>query len=526
MKILVCDHLSEVGVRIFQETPDIDVDVNTGLTPEELKGMVGRYHALVIRSATKITADIIQAADNLKVIGRAGTGLDNVDIPAASKRGIVVMNTPEGHTITTAEHAIAMMMALSRNIPQATEALRQGVWEKKAYQGREVFNKVLGVVGIGHIGRIVAQRARGLKMNVIVHDPYIKPETIEKHGLEPVSFDELLARSDYISIHTPMTEETLNLFNRETFEKMKQGAMLINCARGGIVNEDDLYDALKAGRLGGAALDVFSKEPPSESLLMTLPNVICTPHLAASTREAQDNVARDVAEQIVAYLLHGMVKNAVNVPGIAPELMSTLRPYAVLAEKIGLIQSQMADSGILEVHIHYLGKMTEFDVSPLTTAFLKGILTPILGDDVNFVNAPYIAAERGIKVVESKTSTSEDFASLIVAKVRSLEDEHIVSGTIFGKTMPRILRINAFYLEAIPEGHLLFIFNLDVPGVIGRIASCLGKHGVNIGRMHVGQEREQERNVILLSTDTPVEENVLREIRDLEQVFSVRRIEL
>ena len=526
MKILVCDHLSEVGVRIFQDTPDIDVDVNTGLIPEELKGMVGGYHALVIGSATKITADIIEAADNLKVIGRAGTGLDNVDIPAASKRGIVVMNTPEGHTITTAEHTIAMMMALSRNITQATEALRQGVWEKNAYQGREVFNKVLGVVGIGHIGRIVAQRARGLKMNVIVHDPYIKPETIEKHGLEPVSFDELLARSDYISIHTPMTEETLNLFNRETFEKMKHGAMLINCARGGIVNEDDLYDALKAGRLGGAALDVFSKEPPSESRLMTLPNVICTPHLAASTREAQDNVARDVAEQIVAYLLHGMVKNAVNVPGIAPELMSTLRPYAVLAEKIGLIQAQMADSGILEVHIDYLGKMTEFDVSPLTTAFLKGMLTPILGDDVNFVNAPYITSDRGIKVVESKTSTSEDFASLIVAKVRSLEDEHIVSGTIFGKTMPRILRINTFYLEAIPEGHLLFIFNLDVPGVIGRIASCLGKYGVNIGRMHVGQERDQERNVILLSTDTPVEEDVLREIRDLEQVFSVRRIEL
>jgi len=526
MKILVCDNLSEVGVRIFQETPGIDVDVNPGLTPEELKGMVGRYHALVIGSTAKITAEIIEAARNLKVIGRAGTGLYNVDIPAAGKRGIVVMNTPEGNTITTAEHAIAMMMALSRNIPQATASLKQGKWEKKELQGREVFNKVLGVVGIGHIGRIVAQRARGLKMNVIVHDSYIKPETIEKHGFEPVSFEELLARSDYITIHTPMTEETSNLFSRETFAKMRQGAMLINCARGGIVNEDDLYDALKSGHLGGAALDVFSKEPPAASRLMSLPNVICTPHLAASTREAQDNVARDVAEQIVAYLLHGTVKNAVNVPSIAPELMSILRPYARLAEKIGQIQSQMADSGILEVHINYLGKMTEFDVSPLTTAFLKGMLTPILGDDVNFVNAPYIAADRGIKVVESKTSTSEDFASLIMAKVRSLEDEHIVSGTIFGKTMPRILRINTFYLEAIPEGHLLFIFNLDVPGAIGQIASSLGKHGVNIGRMHVGQERDQERNVILLSTDSPVADDILQEIRDLDQVFSVRRIEL
>ena len=302
--------------------------------------------------------------------------------------------------------------------------------------------------------------------------------------------------------------------------------MLINCARGGIVNEDDLYDALESGHLAGAGLDVFSKEPPGENRLLALPNVICTPHLGALTREAQENVAKDVAEQIVAYLLHGTVKNAVNVPGIAAELMSILRPYAVLAEKMGLVQSQLADSGILEIHVNYLGKITEYDVAPLTAGLLKGILTPILGDDVNFVNAPYIAADRGIKVVESKTSTSEDFSSLVMVKVRSLEDENIVSGTIFGKTMPRILRINTFYLEAIPEGHLLFIHNLDVPGVIGQIASRLGRHGVNIGRMHVGQERDQERNVVLLSTDSPVADDVLHEIRGLDQVFAVRRIEL
>lgn len=526
MKVLVSDPLSDVGIKIFQETPGIHVDVNTGLTPEELKGLMGQYHGLVIRSATKVTADIIEAAHNLKVIGRAGIGLDNVDIPAASQRGIIVMNTPEGNTITTAEHTMAMIMALSRNIPQATASLKEGKWEKKKLQGRELFNKTLGLIGAGHIGRIVAHRAKGMKMKVIVYDPYIKPETIEKLDLEPVSFDELLQRADYITIHTPRTSETMNMINKDTLAKMKKGAMLINCARGGIVDEDDLYDALESGHLGGAALDVFSKEPPGNIKLMSLPNFICTPHLGASTREAQDNVAKDVADQIVAYLLHGTVKNAVNVPSISAELMTILRPYAILAEKMGSLQTQLIESGILEVQINYSGKVTEYDVTPLTTAMLKGLLTPILKDDVNFVNAPFIASERGIKVVESKTKTSEDFASLIMLKVKSMEGENIVSGTIFGKTMPRILRINDFYLEAIPEGHLLLIHNEDIPGVIGRIGTTLGKHHVNIGRMHVGQEKAKKQNVVLLATDVSVSDDILDELRGMDHIFSARRIEL
>jgi len=293
MKVLVSDPLSDVGIKIFQETPDIEVDVNTGLTPEELKKIIGRYHGLAVRSATKVTSDIIEAADNLKVIGRAGIGLDNVDIPAASQRGIVVMNTPEGNTITAAEHTIAMIMALSRNIPQATASLKAGKWEKKKLQGHELFNKTLGLIGAGHIGQIVADRARGMKMNVIVYDPYIKPEIIEKMELEPVSMEELLQRADYITIHTPKTDETTNLINKDTIAKMKKGAMLINCARGGIVNEDDLYDALKSQTLAGAAFDVFSKEPPGNIKLMSLPNFICTPHLGASTKEAQDIGRKD-----------------------------------------------------------------------------------------------------------------------------------------------------------------------------------------------------------------------------------------
>ncbi len=526
MKVLVSDSLSEVGVRIFQETPGLEVDVNTGLAPEELKGIIGQYHGLVIRSATKVTAPIIEAADNLKVIGRAGIGLDNVDIPAASKRGIVVMNTPEGNTITTAEHTMAMIMSLSRNIPQATSSLKEGKWDKKRLQGRELFNKTLGLIGAGNIGRIVADRAKGMKMKIIVYDPYIKPDTIERLDLEPVSFDELLERSDYITIHTPKTDETTHMINKESIARMKKGAMVINCARGGIVNEDDLYDALESGHLAGAALDVFGAEPPGDLKLMNLSNFICTPHLGASTREAQDNVAQDVAEQIAAYLLHGTVKNAVNVPSVSAELMATLRPYATLAEKMGSLQTQLIDSGIVEVQINYSGRVAEYDVTPLTTAMLKGLLTPILKDDVNFINASLIATERGIKVVESKTKTSEDFASLIKLRVKSLEGENIVSGTIFGKTMPRILRINDFYLEAIPEGHNLLIYNQDVPGVIGRIATTLGKRDINIGRMGVGQEKDKQQNVILLNTNISVNDDILEELRDLDPVFSARRIEL
>lgn len=526
MRVLVSDSLSEVGIRIFRETPGIELDVKTGLKPEELKEIIGQYHGLVIRSATKVTAEIIEAADNLKVVGRAGIGLDNVDIKAASKRGIVVMNTPEGNTVTTAEHTISMMMALSRNIPQATASLKEGKWEKKKLQGQELFNKTLGLIGIGKIGRIVADRAKGLKMKVIVHDPYLQPEVIEKMDLEPVSFEQLLQRADYITIHTPKTGETTNLMNKETLAKMKKGAMLINCARGGIVNEDDLYEALAAGHLGGAALDVFATEPPGKTKLMEMPNFICTPHLGASTREAQDNVAQDVAEQFVAFLLHGTVKNAVNVPAVSAELMSVLKPYATLAEKMGTLAAQLTDNPMEEIQIKYEGKITEYNLAPLTTAAIKGLLTPILKDDVNFINAPVIAAERGIKVVETKTGQGEDFSTLIMITIRSGKEEQIVSGTIFGKTRPRILRINNLFLEALPEGHLLLIYNEDVPGAIGLISTLLGKEAINIDRMHVSQDRKKKQNAILLATDPEVDSRVLEGLRSLSCVLSVRKLEL
>ncbi|HUU40360.1 MAG TPA: phosphoglycerate dehydrogenase, partial [Desulfatiglandales bacterium] len=520
------DSLSKSGINVFKETPNIEVDVKTGLTPEELKGIIWQYHALVIRSATRVTAEIIEAAQNLKVIGRAGIGLDNVDVPAASKKGIVVMNTPEGNTITTAEHTIGMIMALSRKIPQATASLKQGKWEKEKFEGCEVFEKTLGVIGIGRIGRLVAERAKGIKMKVIAHDPYIKPEIIERLDLEPVSLDELLRRSDYITIHTPGTSDTVNMINKETIAKMKKGAMLINCARGDIVNENDLYDALKSGHLAGAALDVFSKEPPDNTNLINLPNVICTPHLGASTKEAQDKVAKDVAEQIVAYLLYGSVKNAINVPSISPELLSTLRPYATLVEKMGSFQAQLADSPITEVQINYFGSVIDYDVTPLTISTLKGLLTPMLKDQVNFINAPFVAAERGIKVVESKTNASEDFSSLIKLTVKTSNAKNIVSGTIFGNKFLRIVRINDFFLEAIPEGYNLLINNLDRPGMIGRIASTLGNRMINISRMQVGEEKDKKQNVIFLATDVSVNDEIIEELKGLKDVFSVRRINL
>jgi D-3-phosphoglycerate dehydrogenase / 2-oxoglutarate reductase len=526
MKVLVSDTLSEVGLKIFREADGLEVDYKTGLPPEELKKIIGEYDGLAIRSATNVTADIINAATNLKVIGRAGIGLDNVDIPAASRKGIVVMNTPDGNTITTAEHTISMIMSLARNIPQATASLKAGKWEKNKLEGRELFNKTLGLVGAGHIGQIVADRAQGMKMKVIVYDPYLKPEIAEKLSIEPVTLDELLRRSDFITVHTPKTEETTNLINKDTINKMKKGAMIINCARGGIVNEKDLYDALKSGYLGGAAVDVFEKEPPGMIPLMELSNFICTPHLGASTFEAQENVAKDVAEQIVDFLLNGTVKNAVNVPSVSSELMSILKPYATLVEKLGIFHTQLADSSIDEVHINYSGKAAEYDVKPLTSSVLKGLLTPILKDDVNFINASFIAKSRGIKVIESKSNTSDDFASLISIRVKYRDGENIISGTIFGNTMPRILRINDFYLEAIPEGHNLLLHNLDVPGIIGRITTTLGDNGINIERMAVAQDKANNRNIILLATDVSINDNILKILGNLENVFSVKRIEL
>ncbi len=526
MKILVSDQLAESGIEKLMAVPSFEVEVNTSLTPEELRQIIKEYDALVIRSATKVTEDIIEAADRLKVIARAGIGLDNVDIAAASKRGIVVMNTPEGNVITTAEHAIAMLLALSRNIPQAAASIREGKWEKKRFRGKEVFNKTLGIIGVGRIGRVVVDRAKGLKMNVVAYDPYISMQSIEKMGIEAVSLDDLYARADYVTVHTPMTQETRNIINASAFQKMKKGVFVINCARGGIVDEAALYDAIQAGIVAGAALDVFVKEPPKGNPLLTLDKVIATPHLGASTDEAQENVALAVADQVIDYLQHDTIRNAVNAPMIDGEVLANLRPYLTLAERLGRLLAQIIRGAIEEVSIEYIGDTSSVDTRPLTISVLKGMLTTFLSHEVNFVNAPIIAQERNIKVTESVRKEAEDFTNLINVTMKTNEEKQLVSGTIFGKRDARLVRINDFRLEAVMDGHMLLIYNIDTPGTIGAIGTTLGRHDVNISMMDVGQVLERGQNIIFLRTDTPVTRPVVEELLRLKNVDVVQVLEL
>ena len=525
MKVLVSDNLGQVGIQMFQETEGIDVDVKTGLPPEELKEIIGQYDALVIRSATKVTESLLQSATNLKVVGRAGIGLDNVDIAAATKRGIVVMNTPTGNVVTTAEHAIAMMLALTRNIPKGTISLKAGHWDKKKLQGRELYKKTLGVVGYGKIGSIVADRGRGLKMRVIIFDPFVAPEKIKNDGYEAVSLEELYNLADYITVHVPKLKNTMGLIDKTAFDQMRDGVMLINCARGGIVNEADLYDAIMAGKVAGAALDVFETEPPENNPLLGLDQVICTPHLGASTLEAQTNVAVMVADQIIDYLLNGTIRNAVNVPSVTGEALEKLGPYLTLAEQMGALQAQIIKGAPTEVTVEYFGDFKGIDLTPITTALLKGLLAPMVMEVVNFVNARVLANERGIKVSETTSGAHDEYAYLITVKVVTTEGESVVSGTVYGKKKTRIVRINTFRLEMEPLGHMALIHNNDVPGSIGEIGTTLGKHQINIGRMQVGQEKDGDRNIIFMCTDTPIPPEVVDELRTLRTVKSVIPLE-
>jgi D-3-phosphoglycerate dehydrogenase len=464
MKVLVSDNLGQAGIQMLQEEDGIDVDVKTELAHEELRSIIGEYDALIIRSATKVSEDLLDAATRLKVVGRAGIGLDNVDIPAATKRGIIVMNTPGGNVITTAEHSIGMLLALSRNVPEGTASLKAGRWDKKKLQGREIFNKTLGVIGYGKIGSIVADRARGLKMKVIVHDPYVTPEQIEKAGYESVSLEDLYRRSDYITVHVPKFKETTGLLNKEAFDLMKDGVMIVNCARGGIVDEDALYAALQSGKVAGAALDVFESEPPGICPLIEHERLICTPHLGASTQEAQTKVAVDVAAQIIDYLKYGTILNAVNVPSVTGDLLKKLKPLLTLANHIGSLQTQLIRGPIEEVSIEYAGDFKGLDLSPVSIAVLRGLLAPVVKDDVNFVNAQVLAKERGITVKEITSDASEEYINLITVRVTTPKVTNMVSGTLFGKNKIRIVTINNFRLELIPQGHLALIYTLNKPG--------------------------------------------------------------
>ncbi|MBI5076086.1 MAG: phosphoglycerate dehydrogenase [Nitrospirae bacterium] len=525
MKVLVSDNISAKGVEILKKA-GLAVDVKTGMKPEELKACIGEYSGLVIRSATKVTAEIIEAATSLKVIGRAGSGLDNVDKAAASKKGIVVMNTPGGNTVTTAEHTVAMLFSVARMIPQATASMKAGKWEKKKFMGVELFNKTLGIVGLGAIGGQVAKKAQGLEMNIIAYDPFLSEEKAQEMGIRKGSLDDIFAESDFITIHSPMTPETKGLINAATIAKMKNGVRIINCARGGIVNEQDLYEAMKSGKVAAAALDVFEKEPPENNPLLTLDNLICTPHLGASTEEAQENVALAVAEQIADYLVHGTIRHAVNFPSIPSDQVPRLQPYINLAEKLGSFSCQIFEGGTTEIIVEYSGDAATVNTAPVTIAALKGYLAPILLETVNFVNAPFIAKERGIEVKEIKSSDAGDFFSKITLRIKAKNRESYVSGTLYSKKDPRVIEIDNFKVEIVPEGELLLMYNNDKPGVIGNIGNMLGKNNINIARMHFGRESAGGTAISVVSLDAKPGPEVIDQLKALPNILSIKQISL
>jgi D-3-phosphoglycerate dehydrogenase len=524
-KVLVSDTLAEQGLEILERAPGIHVEYKPGLSAGDLESAIADADALVIRSDTKVTADVIAAAPLLKVIGRAGIGVDNVDVPAATARGIAVMNTPGGNNVTTAEHAVALIVALARHIPQANASMKAGRWEKKQFLGTELFNRTLGIIGLGRIGRIVADRARGLGLKVIAHDPYLSEHTSALADVELVSLDTLLERADIITVHVPRTKDTVGLLGRKAFERVKPGVLVVNAARGGIVDEDALLEALSSGKVGGAALDVFEHEPPPpDHPLVQHERVICTPHLGASTEQAQVNVSIAVAEQVRDFLLHDIIGNAVNVPSISREMLVEVRPYLVLAEKLGRFQGQLCPGTIDQIEVEYSGEAARLNVAPLTVAVLKGLLESIT-DQVNMVNAPVLAQERGIKVIESKVSRTSDFASAITTRVKGCLDR-LIAGAIFHGGQPRIVRVDDFMLEAIPEGPTLLLHNHDRPGVVGQVGVLLGEAGVNISRMQLALVRERAEACMLVNVDSAPPDAVMEKLRGLDHMISAQLVEL
>ena len=502
MKVLIADSMAPECIDILKEPAGLTVDVKTGMSPAELKKCIGAYAGIVIRSATKLTADILKKAAKLQVIGRAGTGLDNVDIAAATRAGIIVMNTPGGNTVSTAEHTFSMLLALSRNIPQAHGSLQAGKWDKKSFKGVEVYNKVLGVVGLGKIGREVAQRALGFGMKVLGFDPFITPDMAAKMKIKLVELDELVSQADYITVHTPLNDHTRHMISTKQFKMMKPEVRLLNCARGGIIDEKALYLALKKGRVAGAALDVFEKEPPRGNPLLALPNVVTTPHLGASTEEAQVNVAVAIAHQIRDALLNHTIRNAANAPSLDGEILKQLKPFLDLGEKIGELHAQLLEGHIQEVTMEYSGKVNDYDTTAVSIAVIKGLLYPSLKEEVNYINAKVLAQNRGIRIAETRLDQQEDFLSLIDVKVRSNQETRTIGGTVFGKNDYRVVRIDGYRLDTIPQGHMLFSTYKDAPGIIGRIGSILGNNRINITNMSWGIDNKVA--LMALNTSKPV----------------------
>lgn len=521
-KVLIADKLSPAAVSIFK-VRGIDVDVKTDLPKEELLKIVDQYDGIAIRSATKITADVIAAAKNLKVVGRAGIGVDNVDIPAATAAGVIVMNTPFGNSITTAEHAVAMMMALARDIPAANTSTQAGKWEKNRFMGVELYGKTLGIIGAGNIGSIVADRAKGLKMHVIAFDPYLTAERASEIGIKKVDLDTLLQDADFITLHTPMTAETKGILNATTLAKTKKGVRIINCARGGLIDEVALKAALDSDQVAGAALDVFPQEPAKENILFGNDKIIATPHLGASTAEAQENVALQVAEQISDYLITGAVTNALNMPSISAQEASAVRPWIVLAEKLGAFAGQVTETSIEAVDIAFEGVPAGLNRRALTQAALAGLLKPHL-PTVNMVNAPIVAKERGIKVSEISRDQAGTYDGLITITVKMPDMSRSVAGTVYSNGQPRLAQVKGINLDAEFAPHMLYITNEDKPGFIGKLGTVLGEAKVNIANFNLGRTKPGEDSICVVDVDGEVAEAVLATIQALPLVRQVKAL--
>src|SRR6476660_8459788 len=522
--VLISDALSPAAVQIFKDHGiEVDFQPNLGKDKDKLAEIVGNYDGLAIRSATKVSPKILEKAKRLKVIGRAGIGVDNVDIPAATARGVIVMNTPFGNSITTAEHAISLMLALARQIPEADTSTRAGKWEKNKFMGVEIFAKTLGVIGCGNIGSIVADRAVGLKMKVIAYDPCLSPERARDLGVEKVELDELFRRADFVTLHTPLTDKTRNIVDQAALKKMKKGVRIVNCARGGLVDETALHDALKSGHVAGAAFDVFVEEPATSNPLFALPNVVCTPHLGAATSEAQENVALQIAEQMSDYLLRGAISNAVNFPSITAEEAPRLKPFIALAEKLGSFAGQLTETGILKVQITYEGHVGEMKIKAITSAVLSGLLRPMLGE-VNVVSAPVVAKERGMVVDEVTRAAQSDYESLITVTVTTERQERSVSGTVYHDGKPRLVDIKGIRVDAEFGKSMIYVTNEDKPGFIGHFAGLLGDARINIATFHLGRVKRGGDAIALVEIDGPVPADVLAKVQALPQVKQAKAL--
>ncbi|MCK8465321.1 phosphoglycerate dehydrogenase [Aliiroseovarius sp. S1339] len=521
-KVLVSDKLSETAVQIFRDRGiEVDFEPALGKDKDALLAKIGDYDGLAIRSATKVTDKLLDAAPNLKVVGRAGIGTDNVDKTAASKKGVIVMNTPFGNMITTAEHAIAMMFAVARQIPEASASTHAGKWEKSKFMGVELTGKTLGVIGAGNIGGIVCDRALGLKMKVIAYDPFLSEEKANSMGVEKVELDDLLKRADFITLHVPLIEQTRNILSRENLEKTKKGVRIINCARGGLVDEEALADLLKSGHVAGAAFDVFAVEPASENPLFNLPNVVCTPHLGAATTEAQENVALQVAEQMSDYLLTGAVQNALNMPSVTAEEAKVMGPWIKLAEHLGAFVGQLTEGPIKAVNILYDGVASEMNLKALDCAVLAGLMKPVL-PDVNMVSAPVVAADRGIKCSTTTQAKGGSFDGYIKLTVVTENRERSIAGTVFSDGKPRFIQIKGINIDAEIGSHMLYTTNNDEPGIIGALGATMGKHGVNIANFTLGRKDTGGDAIALLYVDNPTPEPVLKALCDTGLFNSVK----